>query len=80
MVDIGSVGHNSDGAVFETSKFHAQLQSGALNIPQPTPLSNSALCGYYFAADAAFPLTTCRMKPYGGSNLQVEKKIFNYRY
>lgn len=81
FVDIGSVGHNSDGGVFESTKFKQMAEDGTLHIPEPENLPETATkFGYYFAGDAAFPLETYLMKPYGGSGLPPEKKIFNYRF
>lgn len=56
-------------------------ENGTLQIPEAEilPETDEIKCEYYFAGDAAFPLSTYLMKPYGGSGLPVEKKIFNYR-
>ena len=55
-------------------------ENGTLRIPEEENLPETETkCEYYFAGDAAFPLSTYLMKPYGGSGLPVEKKIFNYR-
>lgn len=39
MADIGSMGRFSDGRIFAKSEFGRRLQSSALNLPQPKPLT-----------------------------------------
>ncbi|XP_066589329.1 uncharacterized protein [Prorops nasuta] len=82
LVDIGSYGGNSDGGIFQSSLMGQKLQNEELNLPKGDailPHFNIALPGF-FLADAAFPLTQRIVKPYGGINLTIAQKVFNYRH
>lgn len=67
-VDIGTNGRASDGGVFQQSRLGTALERNTLNLPE-----ESVIVG-----DAAFPLKTYIMKPYGTTPTHKEK-IFNYR-
>lgn len=82
LVDIGAYGGNSDGGIFDSSAIGKCLKNDQLNLPKDNtklPGSDISIPGF-FIGDAAFPLTTKIMKPYGGSALTVPQKIFNYRH
>jgi len=53
----------------------------ALNIPDPKPIStlNAEPMPNVIVGDEAFGLSENIMRPYGGKNLTVTKKIFNHR-
>ena len=67
-VAIGTNGRASDGGVFERSSLGRALERNTLNLPE-----QSVIVG-----DAAFPLKSYLMKPYGTTPTHKEK-IFNYR-
>lgn len=68
-IDIGAKGRYSDGGVYSNSSLKRAIDDGSLNIPAQS----------VFVADAAFPLQYNIMKPYPGTNLTLQQKIFNYR-
>lgn len=80
FVDIGAYGKECDSTVFQNSKLYQLLINETLSLPTPQPL-----CGYnrpipwVFVGDEAFGLSKHVMRPYGGKNLDVLQKIFNYR-
>lgn len=81
-VDVGDLGRNSDGGVFRSSRLGRWLQSGGLNLPQPSPLprdENAQNFPYFFCGDEAFPLTTYILRPYPQRTLTDRRRIFNYR-
>ncbi|CAI6353920.1 unnamed protein product [Macrosiphum euphorbiae] len=57
------------------------MMKNALNIPDPKPIStlNEEPMPHVIVGDEAFGLSENIMRPYGGKNLTVTKKIFNYR-
>lgn len=65
--DIGCNGRISDGGVFRNSSLSHALEN---NFLPPNRV---------IVADNAFPLKTYLMKPYGGNNLSLKQKVFNYR-
>jgi len=78
LVDIGSMGSQSDGGIFAKSKISKQI------LEQKDTLPNSKLFGDkllppVIIADDAFPLKSTIMKPYPGKYLTEDKRIFNYR-
>ena len=81
LVDIGDAGRQSDGSVYSNSDLGYAIDNGILNFPSPSKVGNSnEVFPYVFLADDAFGLKTYLMKPYPGSNLQENEKIFNYRF
>lgn len=79
IVDIGAPGRQGDSGVLTNSRLMNLLEDDKLKIPPPVQLDNKKF-PYVFVADEAFPLTTYMMRPYPQSgNLNVTKKIFNYR-
>lgn len=80
MVDIGAKGRESDGGVFAHSEIGKRFESGSFNLPPPQKVRNGPVLPFVLVADEAFPLTTYMMRPFPRSgNLNIEKKIFNYR-
>lgn len=80
MVDAGINGRISDGGVLFYSKFGELLQQKALNLPNPSPLPNSAIdMPYTFVADEAFALSDHLMKPYSQKLLDNQRQEFNKR-
>ncbi|KAB0804494.1 hypothetical protein PPYR_01464, partial [Photinus pyralis] len=80
-VDIGAYGKSSDSAVFKNSIFYKRLLAKSLNIPASKPISNTdhVSLPHVIVGDEAFALMENIMRPYGGSSLSYEKRIFNYR-
>lgn len=80
-INVGSFGRESDSTIFSKTSFGKKLEEGSMNLPHPQPLSvNTTPLPYVFIADEAFGLTTHLMRPYGGKNLTVESRIYNYRH
>lgn len=80
LFDIGAYGPCSDGGVFRNSIFGKFSETGNFDIPAPSILQGTKItCPYAFAADEAFPLRECILRPYPGKNLNRTKKCFNYR-
>jgi hypothetical protein len=80
FVDIGSYGRHSDSTIFQDSAFYQGLRENTLNIPPPAQITDHGkLLPHIFVADEAFSLSENVLRPYGGKNLTVKKRIFNYR-
>jgi hypothetical protein len=81
VIDCGAAGRESDGGVFSRSDFGKRYIVNDLSFPSnDCKLPNSDIyVPYVCVADAAFPLRTNLMKPYGGKNLSPKQMIFNYR-
>ncbi|XP_030762685.1 protein ALP1-like [Sitophilus oryzae] len=80
LVDIGTAGSNHDSTTFKESGFGSALLNEQLDLPEPQvlPKTNQSM-EHFVVADQAFPLHKRIMRPYPGSNLPLDKKIFNYR-
>lgn len=79
-VSVGSYGKNSDGGIFANSNLFKALERGTLSVPTAAPLPGTDTpTNYVIVADEAFPLKPYMMRPYPGRNLDVSKRIFNYR-
>lgn len=80
MVDVGSMGRFSDAGIFEDSIFGKRLKEKTLNLPPPVPLYDGGEpMPFVFVGDKAFPLMENFMRPYPRSDLNSEKRAFNYR-
>lgn len=91
----GSFGSEGDAGIFGKCDFGKKLNNGfflnrkfsiiwfldELNLPMPKPLRGTDLmCPFYFVGDGAFPLGQHIMKPFGGVNLSLQQRAFNYRF
>ena len=83
IIDVGSVGSNSDGGIFQNSELGQRLNNGNLDIPGPKQIDNvRGPLPHVIVADEAFPLKENLLRPYPGSrgyDLTREQRIFNYR-
>lgn len=82
LIDVGAYGKFGDSAIFQNSNFYKNMQENRLNIPEPTPISESSdVClPYVFVGDEAFALSRNLMRPYARKDLNVTKRTFNYRH
>lgn len=69
--EVGMNGRVSDGGVWSSSEFNRQINSreNELNLP----------ANLVFLGDGAFPLKPHLMKPYSGTQLSHDERLFNYR-
>lgn len=80
MVHFGINGRISDGGVIEYTEFYQKLKHNELNIPTPSkPNCSSTILPYVFLGDEAFTLREDFLKPFGQGQLNIERKIYNYR-
>jgi len=76
-VDIGSYGKDCDSAVFKRSTLWTPIQTNMLELPSGRPLSGTHGPNVlqFFVGDEGFALNRNRLRPFGGSNLSVEKRV-----
>lgn len=81
FVNIGSYGNDCDSSILKDTKLWKSIESGSHNLPEEMclPGTESPKVPYFFVADAAFGLHKHLLRPYAGTHLTVEKRIFNYR-
>lgn len=82
VIDVGHFGKSADSNIFRQSTLHKLLVSGQLNVPESRPLpnfENTSLVPYVILADEAFSMSKHVMRPYARKNLDVKKRVFNYR-
>lgn len=82
VIDVGSYGKNSDGAIFSSSALGKLLRSNQLQIPPDKALpKTNILLPHVIVGDEAFPLSVNLMRPYPGHQTanNEENRIFNYR-
>ncbi|XP_022183432.1 protein ALP1-like [Myzus persicae] len=81
FVDIGSFGKCADSTVFRDSVFYKKLMNNELNIPEDQPLTftETPILPNVLIGDEGFGVSTKLLRPFGGKNLSVKKRIFNYR-
>ncbi|NP_001090585.2 uncharacterized protein LOC100036828 [Xenopus laevis] len=81
IIDVGAYGSTGDASAFWSSAMGHQLSEGALHLPLPKPLPGTAAPSmpYVFVGDEAFGLTENIMRPYPGSQMDIQKRLFNYR-
>lgn len=81
FVSIGSYGKDCDSSVFKETKLWKSIANGSQHLPEERclPGTESPKVPYFLVADAAFGLHKHMLRPYAGTHLTVEKRIFNYR-
>ena len=80
LLDIGDYGRQSDGGVLSNSAFGRAIKNGSLSLPGDENIDGLRLpIPYFFVADQAFPLTNYMLRPYPGTYLPLNQRIFNYR-
>ncbi|KAL7297099.1 hypothetical protein TKK_0009522 [Trichogramma kaykai] len=80
MVDVALYGSQSDGAIFNTSKFKEKLDTGKITLPDERELPESDIVApFFFVGDGAYPLRKDLMKPFRGIHLTDEQTTFNKR-
>jgi len=81
IVDIGAEDRNSDGGIFKDSIKGKCFDEGRFYLPNATPVEiDGPVLPYVLLADEAFPLSSYMMRPFPRiSNLDLRKKVFNYR-
>ena len=78
--DIGANGAASDAQIFGDSELKEAIENGTIGFPVADHLPNDDQdTPYFIIGDDAFALRTWLMKPFGGRNLQLPERIFNYR-
>lgn len=76
-VDVGKNGRLSDGGVLEYTEFYRKLKCNQLNLPENTETVKHF--NFVFLGDEAFSLNENFLKPYAQRDLDMSKRIFNYR-
>lgn len=80
-VDVGSYGKDSDSTIFQESSLWKSLLKNELALPKEKclPGTISPKVPYFFVADEAFGLHRHLLRPFGGHQLTIAKRVFNYR-
>lgn len=80
-VSVGSCGKDCDSSIFKTSTFWKMLTENSLQIPKPCPLHEGSEIDvpYVLIGDEGFGLHEHLLRPFGGTHLDRQKRIFNYR-
>jgi len=78
--DIGSYGKDCDSTIFKRSTLWTSIQRNMLDLPSKRPLSGTGGpdVAYFFVGDEGFAPNKNILRPFGGSNLSVNKRVYNY--
>lgn len=81
FLSIGSYGKDCDSSNFKDTKLWKSIESGSHNLPKEKSLqgTDTPKVPYFFVGDAAFGLHKHLLRPYAGTQLTVQKRVFNYR-
>lgn len=79
-VDVGSYGKDSDPTIFRNSTLCNKIDNDSLELPPSNQVPGiTDPIPYAFVGDEAFGLSKHLLRPYSGTYLSTEKRIFNYR-
>lgn len=79
--DIGTNGRTSNGGVWNKCGMSKAIEDGSLSLPPRKCLPMGVTkVPYVFVGDDAFALKPYLMKPYLEHGLDLEKRVYNYRY
>ncbi|KAL1470314.1 hypothetical protein MTO96_024359 [Rhipicephalus appendiculatus] len=81
LVNIGECGSRGDAGLFGDCSMGKDLDNYQPGIPPPRNVPGASLkLPYVLVADEAFPLEVNLMRPYPGSQLDDDRRVFNYRF
>lgn len=79
-VDVGGYGKDNDSTAFKRTSLWQGIESNRIELPPAKNLPGTNIISpYVLIGDEAFALHQHLLRPYGGSNLTVKKRVFNYR-
>ena len=80
-VDIGSYGKDCGSTVFKRSTLWTSVRTNMLELPSERTLSGTEgpNVPQFFVGDEGFALNRNILRPFGGSNLSVKKRVYSYR-
>ncbi|CAN8023158.1 unnamed protein product [Ixodes persulcatus] len=78
--DVGAPGSQGDAGIWQTTPLQRALASKRIHLPELVKVASSPdkFLPAVFVGDDAFPIGKNLMKPFGGTNLAEEQRIFNY--
>ena len=79
-VDIGSYGKDCDSTIFRRSTLWISFQTNMLELPSERPFSGTEgpKVPHFFVGDEGFAVNRNILRSFGGSNLSVKKRVYNY--
>jgi hypothetical protein len=80
-VDLGSYGKECGSTFFKRSTLWTSIQTNMLELPCERPLAGTEgpNVPHFFVVVEGFALSRNTLRPFGGSNLNVKTRIYNYR-
>ncbi|GBP78910.1 Protein ALP1-like [Eumeta japonica] len=80
-VSVGSYGKECDSSIFKETTFWKMMIDDSLQIPAPCPLTRDSetIVPYVVIGDESFGLHENILRPFGGTYLDKNKRMFNYR-
>ncbi|XP_068082720.1 uncharacterized protein [Anabrus simplex] len=80
-VDVGIYGKDCDSSIFKQSRLWQSIENNSQQLPEEKSLPGTECpkVPYFFVGDEAFGLNKHLLRPFGGTHLTVEKRIFHYR-
>ena len=78
FIDVGACGRENDSGILKKTDFYRKLEENELGIPNLKILPSSKVhLPPFFIGDEAFPLKRNILRPYPGTKLEFEQRIFN---
>ena len=80
-VNVSGCGKDRDSTIFKRSTLWTSIQKNKLELPIERPLSGTEgpNVSYFFVGDVGFALNRNTLRPFGGSNMSVKERVYNYR-
>lgn len=80
MVNIGECGSRGEAGLFGDCSMGKDLDNHQLSIPSPSNVPGASIkLPYVLVGDEAFPLEENLMRPYPDSQIDDDRRVFNYR-
>jgi len=79
-VDIGSYGKDCGSTIFKRSTLWTSIPTSMLELSSERPLSGKEgpNVPHFCVGDEGFALNRNILRPFGGSNLSVKKRVYDY--